>query len=181
MRCPLCKKSTMAPVELAPGLTGSACSACSGVWIARDAYDTWRAGHPGNLPETPTAAQIAVADSHQAKLCPQCGHLLLPYRVGHGLPFSIDHCGACGGIWFDRNEWDAILARNLHGDLHDILSAHWQAAVRRSEVQEAIEQTYRRLLGGSYAKASELRAWLREQPQKSLILAYFSDAKPELK
>jgi len=105
--------------------------------------------------------------------------LLLPYRVGHGLSFSIDYCGACGGVWFDRSEWDAIKAKNLHGNLHDIVSAHWQSAVRRLEVQESIEQTYKRLLGANYGKASDLRAWLREQPQRSLILAYLSGLKPE--
>ena len=167
----------MNAVDLAPDLAGLACSECLGVWIARGNYDAWRARQPGNLPENPTATQIAVTDSHKAKLCPQCGHLLLPYRVGHGLSFSIDYCGACGGVWLDCHEWDAIKARNLHDNLHDIVSAHWQTAVRQADVQEAIEQTYRRLLGASYGKASEMRAWLREQPQKGLLLAYLSDLK----
>lgn len=179
MQCPLCKKHTMNPVDLAPGLPGSVCSECSGVWIGRSSYDAWRARQPADLPETPAEAKVGFANAHKAKICPQCGHLLLPYRVGHGLPFSIDYCGACGGVWCDRSEWDAIKARNLHDNLHDIVSDHWQSAVRRSDVQEAIELTYQRLLGTGYGKAAELRAWLREQPQKSLILAYLSGTKPE--
>jgi Zn-finger nucleic acid-binding protein len=169
----------MNPVDLAPELSGLACSECSGVWIPRHKYDAWRARQPADLPETPTAAQVAVSGTHKAKICPQCGHLLLPYRVGHGLPISIDYCGACGGVWCDRAEWDAMKARNLHDNLHDMVSAHWQTAVRQSDVQEAVEQTYRRLLGAEYGKASELRAWLRDQPQKSLILAYLSGVKPD--
>ena len=47
--------------------------------------------------------------------------------------------------------------------------------MRRADVQEGLEQTYRRLLGPAYAKAAELRAWLREQPQRNLILTYLSD------
>ena len=116
-----------------------------------------------------------------APLIPLCRHLLLPYRVGHGLSFSIDYCGACGGVWCDRHEWDAIKAKKLHGKLHDIVSDHWQSAVRRADVQDAIEQNYKRLLGVEYGKALELREWLRNQPQKSLILAYLSDTKPEAK
>jgi len=169
----------MTAIDLAPDLSGLECSECSGVWIARSNYDAWRARQPGDLPETAAATQVAVSETHRAKLCPQCGHLLLPYRVGHGLAFSIDYCGACGGVWLERQEWDAIKARNLHDNLHDIVSAHWQAAVRQADVQEGIEKTYRRLLGTSYGKASEMRAWLHEQPQKGLILAYLAGMQPE--
>ncbi len=181
MLCPLCQKQTMTAVDFAPDLTGLACSGCLGVWLARGNYDAWRARQPAAQPETATAAQMEFTDTHQAKLCPECGHLLLPYRVGHGLPFSIDYCGACGGVWFDRNEWDAIKARNLHYNLHDIVSAHWQTSVRQADVQAAIEQTYRRLLGTAYGQAAEMRAWLRAQPQKGLILAYLADAQPDRK
>jgi len=179
MQCPLCKTHTMAPVDLAPDLTAMACSTCSGVWLDRAKYDAWRAKQPADLPETNTAVQVAVTDTHKAKICPQCGHLLLPYRVGHGLPFSIDYCGACGGVWCDRGEWNAIKAKNLHDNLHDIVSQHWQTAVRQTEVQEAIEQTYARQLGAAYMKVREFRAWLRGQPQKTLIAAYLADVKPE--
>lgn len=179
MQCPLCKKHTMKVVDLAPGLAGHACSECSGVWIDRAKYDVWRAKQPGDLPESSTPAQLAVTDTHGAKICPQCGRLLLPYRVGHGLSFSIDYCGACGGVWCDRGEWDVIKSKNLHDNLHDIVSRHWQTAVRQSEIQESIEQTYARNLGTSYAKAQDVRAWLQADPQRALILAYLTEAKPE--
>lgn len=181
MQCPLCKKHTMDTLDLAPDLTGSACSECSGVWLDRAKYYAWRAKHPCDLPETNTPAQLAVSDTHKAKICPQCGRLMLPYRVGHGLSFSIDYCEACGGVWCDRGEWDAIKAKNLHDNLHDIVSQHWQAAVRQAEVQESIEQTYARHLGPNYAKAKELKAWVRGQAQKAIILAYLADTKPENK
>jgi Zn-finger nucleic acid-binding protein len=179
MQCPLCKKHTMTAADLVTDLAGQTCSECSGVWINRAKYDAWRAKQTGQLPETSTPAQLAVADTHKAKICPQCGHLLLPYRVGHGLSFSIDYCGVCGGVWCDRGEWDAIKAKNLHDDLHDIVSRHWQTAVLQSGVQESIEQTYARHLGPNYAKAQEVRAWLRGQLQKALILAYLADTKAE--
>ena len=167
----------MAAVDLAPDLAGQACSECSGVWLDRAKYDAWRAMHPTDIPETNTPAQLTVSNTHKAKCCPQCGHLLLPYRVGHGLSFSIDYCGACGGVWCDCGEWDSIKAKNLHDNLHDIVSQHWQNAVRESEVQESIEQTYARHLGANYAKAQEVRTWLQGQPQKALILAYLAGTK----
>ena len=181
MQCPLCKKHTLEQTDLAPDLTGLACRDCAGVWIARNNYDSWRARQSGDRQEAATATEFAVTETHKAKLCPQCGHLMLPYRVGHGLAFAIDYCGACGGVWFERNEWEAIKAKNLHDNLHDIVSTHWQTAVRQTAVQEVIEQAYKRLLGASYDKAAEMRAWLRGQPQKGLILAYLADAKPDRK
>ena len=176
VQCPLCKKHTLNPVDLAPELSGSVCSECNGTWIARSSYDAWRTRLPGDMPETGMGAEIAVTDTHKPKLCPQCGHLLLPYRVGHGLSFSIDYCGACGGVWCDRGEWDAIKAKNLHDNLHQIVSTHWQADVRQAAVQEAIEQSYGRQLGTAYAKAQEIREWLRGQSQKDLILAYLIES-----
>jgi Zn-finger nucleic acid-binding protein len=165
----------MADVDLAPGLAGLACSECSGVWLDRVKYDAWRARMPGDLPETDAPAQITVSDIQGAKICPKCGHLLLPYRVGHGLSFSIDYCCACGGVWCDRQEWEAIKAKNLHDNLHDIVSQHWQKAVRQEGMQATIEQTFSKHLGTSYSKAKEIKAWLREHPQKAVILAYLKD------
>lgn len=181
MQCPLCKNHSLAPIELAPDLMGMTCDKCSGVWVDRAKYDAWRAKQPHDLPESSAPAQVTVAEVHKAKICPQCGHLLLPYRVGHGLSFSIDFCGACGGVWFDRDEWVAIKAKNLHDNLHDIVSKQWQTDVRQTGLQDLIEQTYARQLGTNYAKTQEFKVWLRAQPQKSLIMAYLANATQESK
>lgn len=176
MQCPLCKKHTMSTTELAPGLLAVACSECKGAWIARSQYDAWRSHRPDVGAETAAVAGVDVTDNHKAKLCPQCGRLLLPYRVGHGASFSIDYCGGCGGIWLDRNEWEAIKARNLHANLHQIVTERWQADVRQDAIQESIERAYERQLGATYAKAKEIKAWLGSQSQKGLLLAYLADS-----
>ena len=181
MHCPLCKDQPLNSMTLELDLPAVSCSDCGGVWVSRANYDAWRAKQPASIPENPAPVMMEFSDTHKAKFCPECRHLLLPYRVGHGLPFSIDYCGACGGAWFERNEWEAIKAKSLHGNLHDIISDHWQVAVRQSEMQEKIEQTYKRQLGSAYDKAAELRDWLRQQPRKSLLLAYLSGTKPDAK
>jgi Zn-finger nucleic acid-binding protein len=178
MQCPLCKRHTLSPTELTPGLSSITCDECKGAWITRSNYEAWRARRPADTAETSTAAEFNVTDNHKAKLCPQCGRLLLPYRVGHGVSFSIDYCGACGGIWLDQNEWEAIKARNLHDNLHQIVTERWQTDVRQSAIQESIERAYERQLGGAYPKAQEIKAWLRGQPQKGLLLAYLADSQP---
>ena len=98
MKCPLCKTPSLDATVLAPDLEGCICGECNGVWIARTKYDAWRKRLPKDIPETASDAEFSVNDTRVAKICPQCGHLLLPYRVGHGLAFSIDYCGACGGV-----------------------------------------------------------------------------------
>lgn len=177
MKCPLCKTQNMTSVDLASGLPGSCCDDCHGVWVPRDHYENWRIS-PRAEPVAATMPAEVVA-SNKAKICPQCTRLMLPYRVGHGLAFAIDACSSCGGIWLDRNEWDALRAKELHDDLHEIISAQWQAAVRRAEVEEGIEKTYRRLLGPAYEKAHEFRTWLVTQPERQLILTYLSEVKAE--
>ncbi len=42
-------------------------------------------------------------------------------------------------------------------------------------MQEAVEQTYARHLGAAYPKAREIKAWLREEPQRDLIWAYLAE------
>ena len=122
MQCPVCKKHTMGPRDLDADFSCMACAECSGLCITRAGYDAWRARQLAELPEISSDARVEVIETHKAKLCPQCGRLMLPYRVGHGLAFSIDYCSACGGIWLDGNEWEAIKARNLHDKLHEIIA-----------------------------------------------------------
>jgi len=177
MDCPLCKQRSLETAELAPGLSGLCCRTCAGTWIPRSRYDAWHDQQAGVAPGAPAHGPVEVTDVRQAKLCPECGRLLLPYRVGHGLAFAIDYCGACGGVWLDRNEWPALQAAQLHLSLHDIVSAHWQSAVRQAGVQAAMEQTYQRLLGPAYARARDVRAWLQGEPHRGLILAYLAEEK----
>jgi Zn-finger nucleic acid-binding protein len=176
MQCPVCKKKTMDQVIIEQDLHVAKCMGCTGIWIARAQYEAWRSRHPADMPEWITQAELTAIDVPGAKLCPECGHVLLKYRVGHGLEFSIEYCGACGGIWLDQNEWTAIKAKNLHDKLHQVVSAKWQADIRKQKVQESIEQTYARLLGNDYDRAKDMKAWIAAQSNKSVILAYLSDA-----
>lgn len=90
MQCPICNKHTMLETELLPELSGMACTACTGVWIKRATYEAWLAKQPGDLPETDQVTELRDTEPRKARICPQCQHLLLPYRVEHGIPFSID-------------------------------------------------------------------------------------------
>lgn len=44
--------------------------------------------------------------------CPKCGEPLRP-RTEHEI--TIDECPACGGVWFDKGEFEALAKRENEG------------------------------------------------------------------
>ncbi len=182
MKCPVCESIHLKQEALLPGLAGFACGGCAGVWVDRERYEMWRSGKStavlaaGAEVKGIDAAALDVEDVSKAKLCPQCGHLLFPYRVGRGVDFRIDYCGACGGVWCDHNEWLALCEKGLHNKLHDIVSERWQLDLRCADLQRVREAAYEKRLGGAYPKSVEVREWLVGQKDKDLILAYLQSA-----
>jgi Zn-finger nucleic acid-binding protein len=178
LRCPSCEQSALATVQLEPGLTASSCAACGGHWLASEDYRAWF----GARRETPADERNArrpavIADVQHARLCPCCRHIMLRYRVGHGVDFSIDVCGSCG-IWFDRDEWLALKERSLHDDVHLVATEPWQAETRRDEARAHLEALYRRRYGADYDEVLRVRRWLEGHPQAESIVAFLDDPDP---
>ena len=180
MQCPVCKTKRCSPVELDQELKAASCETCGGHWISHQNYSTWLKHHGDTLPEKPfPEVEFDVDDVQEAKLCPNCEKILLKYKVGHGLHFFVDHCPGCGGVWLDRNEWQALQDRNLHDEIHKIFSTSWQSQVRGEQMASKLDQAYANRFGiESYAKAKEIRQWLQEHPQKQALLAFLSDENP---
>jgi Zn-finger nucleic acid-binding protein len=133
-------------------------------------------GSPAKITKPFTDVQIEVKDHKGAKLCPECGKILLKYKVGHGLDFYVDHCSACGGIWLDQNEWQALEALNLHDEIHRIFSTAWQKQIRQENLAQTMEAVFKNRFGEeSYAKAKEIREWLNTHPQKDELMAFLKD------
>lgn len=178
MNCPECGMATMQAEEREDGLRTMKCTTCSGLWVPASHYWRWIERHGENLPEREAAAggeELEVEESQRIKTCPECRHFLIRYRVGHGLNFSIDRCSACGGLWFERNEWDLLAQRNLHDDVHLIFSAAWQQrAARDEEVRRRDERLRRQLGDADFAEVERLHSWLGTHPRRSAILAYLA-------
>ena len=175
MNCLSCAKSTLIQKEVEPGLMALTCEACAGLWIARSRYDAWLARHMPDTPSHTPSAELQVEDITQAKVCPQCHHLLMKYRVGHQLPFHVDNCTTCGGFWLDGNEWQVLKNHQLHHHLLRIITPSWQRDAVREDVQAKIEETYATRLGAeTFAKVKDVRAWLSGHPQRAMILAYLT-------
>ena len=124
MQCPVCATATLQDQERESGLITLRCPSCRGQWLTSAHYWAWHDQHPEQRAESSfdaTGVSAATGDS-RAKLCPECGRLLIRYKVGQELPFALDRCGGCGGVWFDADEWELLKARNLHHHMHCIFS-----------------------------------------------------------
>ena len=141
-------------------------------------YWKWLKAHGESLPEKPLedAEQFDVADSTNAKLCPECGHFLSRKRVGHGVNFQIDRCATCGGFWFDKNEWEILKNRNLHDDVHFIFSSAWQHRILDEDLRETYSKRIEIILGQQdWTKARDFKRWTASHPERNTIMAFLAD------
>ena len=178
MHCPICKQVTLKKAELDSGLFAQECSQCHGKWIQSYFYWRWREKLGGGFDEIPAeyVTQARIDDNRAAKLCPECGHLLIRYPVGHQTGFELDRCGNCGGVWFDAREWETLRARNLHDDVHKIFSEIWQNQLRREERDKNRQTFYQTKFGpADYQKAAEFRLWLHTHPLSHELFAFVND------
>ncbi|MGD2181151.1 zf-TFIIB domain-containing protein [Lusitaniella coriacea] len=179
MKCPTCKRPVLQKVTLEESLLANRCDKCEGNWIASEQYWSWLDAHSETLPEKEPEVSFEINDSQKAKLCPQCNRILIKYKVGRGTNFHLDHCSSCNGVWFDKNEWETLKARNLHDEIHCIFTQSWQRQVRQEEIEENLDLIYTQKFGSEdYQELQKIKAWLNDRPQKLALLAYLNDENP---
>ena len=168
--CPLCDHECLNPVELEPGLNAWWCSACDGHWIPDSAYRAWEPERSGEGTEEEPARPV---DSRDAKICRDCGRIMLRFPAGGDPSFHVDRCGACGGVWLDGREWQALKQRGLHAELPRVFSETWQKQLREDHYRRHLEARLESRLGrNDYATVRAFRRWLAGREDLSLILAY---------
>jgi len=175
MLCPICKNYSLVAEEIETGLPSLRCPQCKGRWIASYQYWKWKESSGKNLLNQNFSKEgdLPVNDNTAAKLCPECGHFLRRFPVGKGVSFGLDHCGNCGGMWFDANEWDVLRRQGLHVDVHKIFSEIWQNQVRDDEHNAAMEIFYKEKFGEEgYRKARDIKTWINTHPNKSELRAF---------
>ena len=180
MICPICKTVVMKAENLDSALISKACDKCGGRWIPSFYYWQWLNRHGDRLPEKPVENMVSlpVEDSGAGKLCPECGHFLAHKKVGHGIEFCLDRCMKCGGFWLDKNEWEILLSRNLHDELHLIFSLPWQQEVREEEADHDYQNRIEKILGSNdYARIHDISGWINSHPHRSTILRYILEGK----
>jgi Zn-finger nucleic acid-binding protein len=180
MKCPVCKKDTLVSLTLEDGLPAESCSQCGGIWISSNVYSMWLRAKSADAPEKPGARPFDPTwDTRTLKLCPDCGHILARYKIFPDVDFYLDRCHTCNGIWFDKNEWDALVARNLHDNLNDFFTHPWQEKLHQQETAHRMEEIYLSKFGqADYEHIQAVRAWLQDHPQRNMLLAFLQADDP---
>ncbi len=176
MRCPTCpERSDLGTTQLEPHLAAHTCTRCAGQWLRAASYWKWRAlggtaaAEEGGQ-ETP---DIEVRDRSGLLQCPECRHILGRYQVGARVPFTVDRCRNCEGVWFDAEEWRALRAGDLHRQLHEIFTDDWQERIRAELRKEREEEQWERQLGpADHRRMRHVKAWIDAHPKRSELYAY---------
>jgi Zn-finger nucleic acid-binding protein len=173
MNCPV-DGASLTRTEVEPGLYANQCSACAGDWLRFGDYLAWRERQPSDTPEQPAepGGEVATAEPGGVRRCPDCGHLLTRYTIGHGVTFPIDRCGNCNGVWLDAKEWQSLRERGLHDNLHQMFGPGSQWGARTEERERRMEAQFERQLGGDFGRAREFATWVADHPRRSQIMAY---------
>lgn len=180
MKCPLCKTPELQMMDVEVGLTLYNCPQCRGNLVKGAEYWKWLEQHGPNLPERSAEyGKLSLAEPGIHIDCPECRFRMVKYLVGHGLSFTLDHCEGCKGVWFDRNEWEALKERNLHDDLHSMLTSFWQNAAHKEARKKRLEQIYIARFGpDDFAEIARVRAWLEARANKQHLIAFLTDNDP---
>jgi Zn-finger nucleic acid-binding protein len=179
MHCPVCKTSPLQPHPLEARLPAQHCPQCDGNWLNAAQYFDWLDANPTPLAEQPySGPTLSLADDAQAKLCPECKHIMRRYEVGHDTHITLDQCASCDGMWFDRHEWDALKGRQLHRTVHLVFSAPWQNQIRHARVAAQLTEIHQQRFGDDFARLNDLHTWIHQHPKKADMLAFLQDATP---
>lgn len=99
-----------------PGLSVLECGRCGGLWLGKAVFRLLEEGaRRAEVPGDPPARAVApiAAAGHRAeplyRPCAECGALMHRRNYGRRSGVIVDVC-ARHGLWFDRDELDAVLA-----------------------------------------------------------------------
>ena len=180
LNCPVDKDSELLRTELEPNLSSFSRYECEGHWIRGKEYWPWVERHRTQYAERLHEDEsLTLAEPAIPIDCPECRFRMIKYLVGRGLPFTVDHCTGCKGIWLDRNEWEALKKRNLHDDLHGIFTEFWQAGAKREQRKKKFQQIYVDRFGEEdYKKIRRIRHWMETKKNREQLIAYLTDRDP---
>lgn len=177
MKCPVCPGKALHPHVLTEDLVSSKCDACGGQWINSFQYWKWLEAHPSNSSRSYSSLTLQGEgdETARAKVCPECQHILTRHRVGHAVNFTLDRCGNCGGMWFDRNEWDILQNSELRDQIHLVFSATWQSRVREESARIHLEELFAKKIGEEdYSRLKEMKCWLDGHPHRDDLIHFLN-------
>jgi Zn-finger nucleic acid-binding protein len=177
VRCPKHKETELKATRVSGDLNAQQCSDCQGVWIPALEYSAWQAKQ-----SKPVSSSISMGQSlnftptefdAKAGFCPECGLYLSRARIPLKIPFYVERCLSCGGIWCDRGEWNTLEQLNLHANVPQLFSNQWQAQMREVNHAQLERQTLIDKLGEDVAnRLFELVSILEKHEHGNFAAAY---------
>lgn len=87
----------------------------------------------------------------------------------------LDLCAHCDEAWLDGGEWKLLKSLELGLKLPAVFTDQWQRRLRGERTERDRTERLKKAVGEQdAAKAEEIRAWLRDNPNKSLIVHYLN-------
>ena len=176
MKCPKCQTRSLTRAPALPNVgSPRVCTRCRGLWVEQSLYR-----HPAAREFSEERVDVRRARSGRdlkAGLCPHGHGLLGRTRVGLEPGFYLDRCGRCGGIWFDRGEWDRIARARLLDSLPQLWTSSWQRRQRTAEARANHLAWARRRFGPELlAELERLARRLEKSPVRGEALAFLRQA-----
>jgi len=174
MKCPKCKSADLYPTKLESDFSAMGCKSCEGTLVSLLHYRDWteRSALPLDVKKVELKASEE-ADTRFALTCPKCARLMTKYLITGDQSNRLDLCGSCDEAWIDNGEWELIKSLELTKELPSVFTDIWQIRLRK---EVTAKQKYARLekqVGELDAeKAHEIKLWLKDNKNKSIILQY---------
>lgn len=180
MKCPVCRSISLESTELETGLRSYHCGGCNGNWIRFQDYDEWKRNHTEFEIKPPLPGQCGLEyDFKKPCLCPDCGAIIIKYKISSKIPFSIDHCSSCNGAWLDCNEWETLVQNNLYQQMNEFFTEPWQDQLKKDMTVLRFEEHYRNKFGeAEYEKLKGVREWVQASKLRSEMIAFITDEDP---
>ena len=165
MKCPKCKETSLQKKGYGASYS---CPSCNGRWVQTekmrklsvDCLDE-EACPPGNS-----------SYDHKTGVCPAGHGIMLRGKVYGEEEFYLEKCVTCGGIWFDKGEWQQVAEANLFQDMQNFWSVSWQRKQQQIKNREAFLSLNKNLLGEElFLSVMELAGLLKNHPEKNRALA----------
>jgi Zn-finger nucleic acid-binding protein len=173
MICPACGAQHFVPVKIEGALPAQQCSACEGVWVEIELYHMWRKNRPQIAAHEYAGEITEVNDT--VRLCPQTGRMMTRIRVSNDTPLLLDYSVAAQAVWFDKGEWQRLMALGLSDQLDAIVSERWQNDLRQAASRERLEQAMRARFGdANYEELLRMRTWLASQSNRAEMIAFLN-------
>ena len=173
MHCPACRTTRLQPAKLEDGLLGHGCAQCQGTLVSLLHYRDWAERQPAHETSVELAAEAEAGETSHALSCPKCAKLMSKFQISGTRGNRLDLCTSCDEAWLDGGEWQLLKALELSRKMPAIFSEAWQRRVRQESAEQARRERFTRLAGAeAVARADEVRAWLKDHPQRRELLHY---------